>query len=476
MAGKYMELIGLSIKEFDEMLQLENKKREIMVQPARLIPARKKLDELGLASVFLSSLTLVKEFKDLFCKEINLSRVGYLRAYTEVSFPSSRVFVDDNEKKGPLRADGLLLQVSGGRIKDAALFEMKMGSNEVKQNQIKAYMNIAREMKIPRLVSISNQFVPTPSCYPIEVPRVNSVSLYHFSWRYIIALGSVLLTDNDLNINDPDQINIMKEVMSFFRHPNTGINTFDSMSREWSETVEGVRARKEFQKESPCLAAAVQDWIQEEQDLALKMSDNLGLMVDCNKKQFKAMQERMEAEKKSILQNGSLESQFKIRGAVSNLTVQANLGTRRVICSVDVTVPQDKKQSSTRLNWLKKQMENCRSKNEKTFHSLEHCLWYNPLVKGRKSNPKELYSQFDKLLEETRKCEIKSVRISLEEDLAGKFTQSKKFIEEYEKLVMSFYSVIVQNLKNWEEPPPQMDVKEVMSDNAPSAFQEEPAI
>jgi hypothetical protein len=457
--GKF-KIVGCPISEFDEMLKSASDVREVEVREARLIPAMKKIDELFLASVFLSSLTLIKEFRAIFSKEIGLSRAGSIRAYTEVSFPKLKVFNENNMKKGPLRIDGMLLQIANGVIRDAALFEMKMGSNELEENQIVAYQNIAREMGIKRLITISNQFVPSPKCCPLNISKVKDVDLYHFSWRNILVMGSILLTDNDLNISDPDQVNIMKEVMAFFRHPYAGISTFDSMGKGWMETVDGIRANS-LNKDSVCMVGAIQDWLEEEQDLALKLSDSLGLMIDCNKRQYSVLQERIDAEKKFLFQNRYLESQFKIRNAVSPMTVQADFSTRRIRCIIEVSVPQDKKTAAARLNWLNKQLEGCKQKKalEKEFTRLESKIWLDPVIKGHRATLKEPYSQLEKLLDSTKNYEIKAVRISLEEDLGGKFSQSRKFIEEYEKTVFGFYNCIVQNVKNWEEPAPKMDIK-----------------
>ncbi|MDD4574270.1 MAG: hypothetical protein PHR69_08660, partial [Sphaerochaeta sp.] len=85
--SKKFELIGRSIKDFDEIIKKDPTNPErgrVKGKRARLIPAQKKIDELFLVSVFLASLPLVKEFRDLFSKEINLSRAGTLHAYTEV--------------------------------------------------------------------------------------------------------------------------------------------------------------------------------------------------------------------------------------------------------------------------------------------------------------------------------------------------------------------------------------------------------
>jgi hypothetical protein len=84
------------------------------------------------------------------------------------------------------------------------------------------------------------------------------------------------------------------------------------------------------------------------------------------------------------------------------------------------------------------------------------------VVKGREKNKKKLYTSLEALYEETHQCDIRSVKISFEPELAGKFNQTKKFIEEYEKIVLSFYSVVVQNLKNREEPAPKMNTREVV--------------
>lgn len=457
--GKF-KIIGCPLSEFDEMLKSVGDVREVEVREARLIPAMKKIDELFLASVFLSSLTLVKEFRTIFSKEIGLSRAGSIRAYTEVSFPKLKIFNENNMKKGPLRIDGMLLQIANGVIKDAALFEMKMGSNELEERQIVAYQNIAREMGIKRLITISNQFVPSPKCCPLNISKVKDVDLYHFSWRNILVMGSILLTDNDLNICDSDQVNIMKEVMAFFRHPYAGISTFDSIGKGWIETVDAIRAQS-LNKDNSCMVEAIHDWLEEEQDLALKLSDSLGLMVDCNKRQYSTLQERIEAEKKFLFQNKYLESQFKIRNAVSPMIVQADFATRIIRCIIEVSVPQDRKTAAARLNWLKKQLEGCKQKkvSEKEFAKLGSKIWLDPIVKGHRATLKESFLQFDKLLESTKDYEIRAVRISLKEDLGGKFSQSRKFIEEYEKTVFGFYNCIVQNVKNWEEPAPKMDIK-----------------
>lgn len=454
--AKKFRLIGMPISVLDEVLS-KKEKREMIARPARLIPANPRLSELSLASVFLSSLTFVKEFRELFLKDIKMSRSGSLRVFTEVSFPHIGITDQERGKKSSLRVDGLILQVIGKEIRDAALLEFKMGNQDLHEPQVSAYMNLAKELKIPRLITISNQFVPHITNTPVQgLQKVNGVNLYHFSWKHLIAMGSVLLTDNDTNIENPVEHEIMNEVMSFFRNENAQTRTFDAMSKEWAEVVEAIRVNKPLTKNDPRVATVAHDWVQEEQDLNLKLSDELGLMVDSRKRAAKDFNDRIEIEKKAIVENGILESQFKISGIVSPLKVQAHVLARKVVCTVEVKAPLSRSTSTGRLNWLKAQLERSRKNNQKVFEEVLPNVWIEPMTKGRGHNPKQPYKDFDTLVDESKDTDIRVFRVSFEKDLAADFTRTKKFIEKYEEMVLCFYRAIVQNLKNWEEPPPKM--------------------
>ena len=89
---KLKKIIGLEKTEFDSYLKAEEnnqQKRQILVRPARLIPVLKPGDEMALTSIFLSSIKLIKEFRDNIFKEIKFPKGGKCFYYTEVSFPDS---------------------------------------------------------------------------------------------------------------------------------------------------------------------------------------------------------------------------------------------------------------------------------------------------------------------------------------------------------------------------------------------------
>ncbi len=473
MAKMFKSLFELSIDEFESMRRPSQKqtqeKRLVIAQPARLIPAYSKLDEKSLASVFLATLPLVKEFRDIFSREVKLGRSGTLHAYTEVSFPEAKVNRENAKNKGPLRVDGLVLQVVGKKIRDAALFEFKMGGQELDADQINAYQELAKAVGITKLISISNQYVPSPTDYPIEVKRVRGVDLFHFSWRHIIAFGSHLLTDNEYNIADPDQVNIMSEVMTFLRNPATKAYTFDAMGKGWLEVVGSIKSDEDFFKRNlPCIESAIRDWLEEEQDLALKMSDELGVLVDTRIRGNRTMEKRIETEKQRMEKDKILLSQFSfpLKKIVSPLIVSLNLKSGILFCEVDVKVEQItaplinyRRSIGSQLNPIRNQLEECRRKHPTEFSSIENELYLIAKIKGARPNPRHPYTRFDDLLEDALTNEVTSIVIRLERDFNKFLNKSRVFVKEYEESVRTFYSVVAQYLRHFEEETPKMKVK-----------------
>ena len=192
---KLTKIIGLKKSEFDTMVKLPDS--PIQLRPARLIPALKTGDEMALTSIFLSTLKLVKEFRDSIFKEIKLSRNGRLYFYTEVCFPK----IDKS------RIDGLILVTKKDIITEAAFVEVKSKRDEIEELQIKKYIDIAKKLKVGTLVTISNQFVSSPEQSPLKI-STGKFNLFHLSWSHIITLGHILLFDNDNDIEDVDQVEI----------------------------------------------------------------------------------------------------------------------------------------------------------------------------------------------------------------------------------------------------------------------------
>ncbi len=95
---------------------------------------------MALTSIFLSALRLVKEFRNQVFQTIGLSRSNRILIYTEPEF----LLFDKR------RVDGLILVIRGNKIIDAVLIEVKNKNIELKEEQIRSYVNIAKEYGIPK--------------------------------------------------------------------------------------------------------------------------------------------------------------------------------------------------------------------------------------------------------------------------------------------------------------------------------------
>ena len=192
MKKKLGKIVGIKMEEFLSAIKDENGK-ELTVRPARLIPFIKPGHETALTSIFLSAIRLVKEFREDIFSEIGLSKAGEVHVFTEIAFNESDSDIIDRHNQ----PDGLILVVVGGKIKDAALFEMKNGYDKLDENQVKSYIKIAQRYNINKLITVSNQFVTTPTQSPlnISVKKVNSAQeMYNTAIKFFPKINIAIFS------------------------------------------------------------------------------------------------------------------------------------------------------------------------------------------------------------------------------------------------------------------------------------------
>ena len=238
MSKKLSSLRGMHIDQFMEIIK---DKQQLSVRSARLIPLIKPGDEMALTSIFLSAVKLVKEFRDEIFTEVGLSRAGKVYVFTEVSFKEL-----NNEQP-----DGLIIVVGGGKIKDAALLEMKNKNSVLKEDQVQSYLAVAKKYDIKKFITVSNQFVSSPTQSPLNVKVPKGVDLYHLSWSYILTKAHILLFKDRPNIEDEDQVEIMREVVKYFDHEKSGVNGFTVMKKGWKTVTEKIRTGSAIKKGDP---------------------------------------------------------------------------------------------------------------------------------------------------------------------------------------------------------------------------------
>ena len=424
---KINKLVGLKKSEFDQFLA----SGKIQAQPIRLIPTYKTGDEMALTSIFLSTLRLVKEYRDSLFKEIKLSRNGRIHYFSEVCIP----------ELDPGRIDGLILIESKGVIMDAAFFEMKHKAHIQDEEQITQYLSICKTLKVNKLITVSNEFVTNPLESPLSVKVPKNITLYHFSWTYLITKGQILLFKNDTNIEDDDQVEIMREVLHYFENPLSGVKGYTQMKPGWKELAENVRNGKPLSKEDAYIKEAVTSWQEEEKDVALMLSRRLGVVVNLKNRDI-------QSDVKKVVDDQSLQSSLSIKDSVSEIKVRADFTTRVLSMAVTVTPPQDKG-TVARITWIGKQLETCNKKSPDLFDKLSKDIWIEADIRYVRNHLMVSLKDLDTLQEVAKGKDIQSFNIILNQGFGPNFSSPKKFVELLEKMSLNYYEGIVQHLSNW---------------------------
>ena len=82
--------------------------------------------------------------------------------------------------------------------------------------------------------------------HQLNLKRVN---LIYSTFLGLILLPGHLLCDNDNDIEDVDQVEIMKEALHYMEHPSAGVNGFITM-KGWRNVSNDIRAKVPINKNS----------------------------------------------------------------------------------------------------------------------------------------------------------------------------------------------------------------------------------
>lgn len=401
---------------------------------------------MALTSALLSSLRLVKEFRQQFFANAKMPRGGKAYFYTEVSFaefPESRI-------------DGLILIVQSGVIKDAAILEVKNGKGKLNKEQLERYQQIARKYSIPNFITISNEFVTEPTQSPLTLKSFKTLDMYHYSWSYLLTLAHVLLFKNDTNIEDEDQVEIMKEVVHYLESDKTGVLGYNKMSSEWGQVVDKINKGGNLKASDKDVYEAVRSWQQQERDMALALSRAIGFVVECGHSKYKGnLTQRLDDDCKALAQTSEIDSVFRIKGAASDISAKLRFGKRAFEMEVVLKVPAEKTLKG-QIGWLKRQIEICYKKSPLLFDKLSKNIFVEPRAKGGRSSERVPLDDFESILGLVAGKELKEFRLVYVLDFGARFSSAGKFVELSQAMLKEFYSGIVQHLVKWEPSAPKM--------------------
>ena len=474
-------------------------------QKARLFPVLKDKSKEGrCTSIFLSCLSHVQQFGTQMLKSVGQSagKRAKITTYTEVTLPHA-----PNE-----RPDGLIVMKSGKR-EWKALVESKVGNNKLEDEQISAYVKLARKHNIDAVITISNQFTSKPEHHPIKLStRVQKVAVYHWSWWYIITQAYLLIsntdiTDNNQRISDEDQHLILDEMLRFLEHESTGVKRFDRMPPEWTDIVQQVTQITPgypLHDKDDNLKKIVASWHQEIQDISLMLSCMLGCKINekvktklsslHNSNPQKRIEHGIDLIKKKYLMTAKLE----VPGTASIIELKADIKGKTITASMTLEAPSDMVTNAARINWLINQLK--KSSKTKGLSSESEYLYEDVYVRfhWKQGKPKTPFIPLNTLKENSKnkykdseyldfikdkQYRIVKFEISMSRYLSRRFGGLENFISDLEDLVANFYTHVGQYLNKYQPKPPASkktrktnnasSPANVTSDEAHSTAQEE---
>lgn len=411
---------------------------------ARLIPVSTQ-PELRNTSATCSMLMAVEEFADVL-----LSPLGApMGKRAKISIWLEPVFKTEKEKSKD-RPDALIIVDNGRRIW-RALIEAKAKKADLDADQIERYLDIAKAHNVDALITISNQFVATPTQSPCNInkQKLKKVSLFHWSWSYLETEAKIQLSKSA--VSDPDQAYMLEEYVRFLDHESAGVSEFEQMGTEWVEACKLYFAKSKLDKRSPVASAVVSDWDELMRCTALKMSRELETNVTTvlSAKERKDPNLRLETLKSSFISSGILESSLNVPDAAAQISIEADLTCRSVSVSITVDAPRDKKRAPATVTWLLRQLSKTDSRN------VMICAKWPGRTQDTCTDLVSTREDVEVLIG-ARKGQIpRAFDIKTVSDLGGKFTQRRNFVPELVSCVTHFYEAVGQHIVPWQAPPPK---------------------
>lgn len=432
-------------------------------QLARLIPtvADSKKEERATSSL-LASFMVVPSFAVSVLSDAgaSISKRSKITCYTEV------VFKSPEKGKGP-RPDGLVVINTGSKIW-TALIESKIGNSELTNEQVEAYLSLAKQYKINAVITISNQFATTPTHHPLTISKAKtrSVELYHFSWLSLKS-KAILLTSAK-GIEDPEQAYILSELVRYLDHDSSGITSLSRMPPHWKELCLSVQNGVTLNKNLDYLSCSVSGWHQLLRHLTLNLSMAIGQPVDISLSRQREKDANLNFSEDCIYlaKESSLKADFNIPNAASKLTLTADVLRKVINISMKLEAPKDKSRATASINWLSRQLKGTNYENLSI-----RAYWPKRIP--------ETMAAFDVVLENPSILippNVKDLPTYLEVvrvvDLGVKFKGLKTFVEEVSIQFPKFYHDAGQLLTKWVAQAPKIKEKEAEDSSVPTIFTE----
>lgn len=425
--------ILLGITKLDELAEfLGYEDDQLESKRARLFPLGNTTEENQTTSIFLSSLSAVKEYREELFSAIGITKIKNRNVSIHVF---TEIFNDEKSE----RPDGLIVLTSGKNnpvIEWISFVEVKVKNNQLDIDQVERYIEFGRNIGIDSIITISNKITTSPMVSPIETKKGKGFNLYHWSWTYLKVISKHLLRTN--KVADDDHEYILRE-LRYYLDNHKNISNFTNMGSEWKDAVQAIY---ETDRNKKLLAKDVNDVVfaykEEEMDIALQLTDRTKYFVHLL---MKSNENRSETLASELTESRQMTSSYYIDDNKKHFfSVTVDLAGKYIICQCSVQINNGKAQAQT--SSLLKLLEPAATEN----------IRIRAVYQRNKSDKEQLLGD---LYEEKKKQkpysiinkelgdEIKFFEITMRKELGRDMTGSRNFIENIEGLCETFLLQVV---------------------------------
>ncbi len=422
---------------FNDLYQVFNFEthEELEKYRTRLFPLGKTTDEVQTTSIFLSSLSAVKEYREELFTQIGVKKIinQNIQLHTFSEIPCNN---------GEDRPDGLIVVTSGMHnpiIEWIGFIEVKIGNNPIDANQIERYIKFAKEIKVENIITLSNQLVSTPFDSPININKRIKMNLFHWSWIYLsVTAGRLLKIDA---VKDEDHVYILTELRKYFDTHN-GIKNYTGMEKSWKDATESFMDKST----KSIIDEIILSYKQEEKDICLQLTDDTGHYIKLKINTTKSREEEMFS---SLDKYKKITSTFYIEEKPKLFFyVEIEFDKRRITCYTRYSIAQGKAKAQTT------KLINLLTKDD---ISTEDDIYIGALY-ARRNSSKSNFESLAKLLKEKDEStysilnkewgeEVKEFEIKMSDDLGKDLHRPQMVVNRLESLAKVFLEKVFILLK-----------------------------
>jgi hypothetical protein len=388
----------------------------------RLIPSFKQTER-KLLSIFMAVLEIVPELRGGF-----LELCGY-RSGKTCSYQSFMEPEYSSAKIPDFRPDGLIV-CTRGATNWTAFIEAKAEKKKIRPEQIQNYAELANQLSVENIITISNEFAREPQELPYSLAssKRKRRNVYHFAWAEIRTFLELFRDDNKKL--SPAESAIIQHCLEYMWEKLSGVLTFDAMPQDWPKFVESSGTALGFSTQTAGVTEIVHGWQQERRDLGAKLIHKTRKSIELRHGAgARADQEqRLKFDRKELAEGYKLSTAYMFKKSRARLRILADLRSCKISAAIEFLPPSDKKAKAC-VTWIASALRESSLGDAKISFD-----W-----KGR--GPDSIGTVLELLTQpessyEGQKDSPKKIRIIRECQDVRRFKSKTRFIEDLEKLAL----------------------------------------